>query len=525
MKSADGESQPSSNLLHDAFAHHSNGRLDAAEALYRSVLARDAGNADALHLLGMLLNQRGHHSQAVELIGRAIDHRPQVAEFHNSLGTVLGAVGRTLDAETEFRQAVALKPDYAEAYRNLGLSLRKQLRLEEAAIAFRRATHLRPNYGEALANLAGVMRDLGEASEAADAEREALAIQGGPPEAFNTLGLDLRALRKLDEAIEQLRRAVRLSPNDPFLHFNLALVLLESGHLEEGFKEYEWRWRLPEFVKRQRNFTQPRWDGSELKGRTILLYTEQGLGTNIQFVRYATLVAQRGGRVILHCPPTLARLFATVEGVSQVLAGGSPIEKLPPFDVHAPLASLPHLLGTTQASIPNQVPYFKVDQERVGVWRARITGNAGELKVGLVWAGNQKPDPARTCPLAEFAPLAKVQGVRFYSLQKGEFAAQIQQAPPGLHLIDLADSLKDFADTAAAVSLLDLVISVDTSVAHLAGALGKSVWTLLPYLADWRWLVDREDTPWYPTMRLFRRCAQGRWSDVIDGLRSTLCPR
>jgi Flp pilus assembly protein TadD len=523
MEIADRKSRPSAELLHEGFAHHSAGRLDAAEALYRNVLARDANNPDALHLLGMLLNQRGHHGQAVELIRRAVVHTPQVAEFHNSLGTVLGALGRTLEAETEFRQAVALKSDYAEAYRNLGLSLRKQQRLEEAAIAFRRATHLRPNYGEALANLAAVMRDLGEAHEAAEAEREALAIQGGPPEAFNTLGLDLRALRKLDEAIEQLRQAVRLAPNDPFLHFNLALVLLESGQLEEGFAEYEWRWRLPEFVKRTRDFGRPRWDGSELKGRTILLYTEQGLGTNIQFVRYATLVAQHGGKVILHCPPTLAKLFATVEGVSQVLAGGG-IEKLPPFDVHAPLASLPHLLGTTLETIPNQVPYFKVDPQRVEAWRPRITGEAGELKVGLVWAGNQKPDPARTCPLAEFGPLARVEGVRFYSLQKGEFAAQMKQAPEGLRLIDLSDRLQDFSDTAAAVSLLDLVISVDTSVAHLTGALGKPVCTLLPYLADWRWLVDRTDTPWYPTMRLFRQPGQGQWTSVLEKISSAAAP-
>lgn len=501
-------------ILKEALAHHSAGRVDAAESIYRTVLARDSKNADALHLLGMLVNSRGFGAQAVDLIRRAIEIKPAVADFHNNLGTVLGATGSTLEAENAFRAALAIKPEFAEAHRNLGLSLRKQGRMVEAANAFRRATHLRPDYGEAQANLAGTMRALGQAGEAADAEREALGIQGGPPEAHSTLGLDLRKLRRLDEAIDQLRKAVSLSPDDPFVHFNLALVLLESGQLEEGFAEYEWRWKLPDFEKKRRNFTQPRWDGSDLSGRTILLYTEQGLGTNIQFIRYVSLIAERGGKVIVQCPPVLARLFATVTGVSQVFAGGNE----PPayFDVHAPMASLPHLLKTTMETVPNRVPYFSVDLKLVEKWQRRIVREEGIMNVGLVWAGNQKPDPARTCPLSEFAPLADVKGVRFYSLQKGDFAKDLNNPPAGLKLIDLADGLGDFADTAAAVSLMDLVISVDTSVAHLAGALGKRTWTLLPYLADWRWLVGTEESVWYPGTRLWRQNRQGEWREVIE---------
>jgi hypothetical protein len=278
---------------------------------------------------------------------------------------------------------------------------------------------------------------------------------------------------------------------------------------------------LPEFVKRQRNFSQPRWDGSDLKGRTILLYTEQGLGTNIQFIRYATLVAQRGGRVVVQCPPTLARLFATVAGVSEVIVGGSDTT-LPPFDTHAPLASLPHLLGTTLETIPNSVPYVKADPPAVKVWRKRIDSEGDGLKVGLVWAGNQKPDPARTCPLAEFAPLAQLEGVRFYSLQKGPFAADAAQPPAGMHLTDLSPDLNDFADTAAASEALDLVIAVDTSVAHLTGALARPVCTLLPYLADWRWLIDRSDTPWYPTVQLLRQEGPGEWPEIIERLQVAL---
>jgi tetratricopeptide (TPR) repeat protein len=502
-----------SSWLNEGFMHHSARRMDEAELFYRNVLSVQPDNADALHLLGVVIGARGLHDQAVELIRQAIAQKPQVAEFHNNLGTTLGDLDRTLEAETAFRQAVALKSNYAEAHRNLGLSLRKQGRLEEAVIAFRKATEHRQNYGEALANLAATLRELGESNAAADAERKALEIQGGPPEAYSTLGLDLRKLRRLEQAVDLLRQAVKLSPEDPFVHFNLALVLLEAGQYSEGFVEYEWRWRLPDFSTRRRNFSKPPWDGSNLKGRTILIYTEQGLGTNIQFVRYVTSIARSGGRVILQCPPALARLFATVPGVLRVNASIDQPEDA--FDVHAPMASLPRLLKTTLQTIPNEIPYFRLGEDHIGTWLSRFPENDKVMKVGLVWAGNQKPDPARTCPLNELARLRDVKGVQFYSLQKGNFAIQHDQPPP-IPLIDLSTDLKDFADTAAAISQLDLVISVDTSVAHLAGALGKPVWTLLPYLADWRWLVNRSDTPWYPTMRLFRQPRQGEWGEVLD---------
>lgn len=317
----------------------------------------------------------------------------------------------------------------------------------------------------------------------------------------------------MDQAIELLRQAAKLSPDDPFVHFNLALILLEAGQYSEGFLEYEWRWQLPDFSTRRRNFSKPAWDGSDLKGRTILIYTEQGLGTNIQFVRYVPLIAQAGGKIILQCPPSLARLFATVPGVFRVNAGSEQSEDT--FDVHAPMASLPRLLNTTLQKLPNEVPYFRLYEDHLVVWRSRFLGHDKGIKVGLVWAGNQKPDPARTCPLKELVRLGDVKGVRFYSLQKESFAIEPKQQPP-IPMIDLSPDLKDLADAAAAISHLDLVISVDTSVAHLAGALGKPVWTLLPYLADWRWLVNRSDTPWYPTMRLFRQPRQGEWGDVLD---------
>jgi tetratricopeptide (TPR) repeat protein len=360
-------------------------------------------------------------------------------------------------------------------------------------------------------------------SEGSDAERAALRLQGGPSEAYMALGLTLREQRRLGEAADVLQDGVRQAPDDALLHFNHALVLLEAGRYAEGFAEYEWRWRLPEFQARRTDFGRPAWDGGDPRGRTILVHTEQGLGTNVQFIRYAPLVAARGGKVVLLCPPGLAPLLQTVEGVAAVIPNGQP---LPPFDLHAPMASLPRLLGTTFDTIPARVPYLAADPARVATWRERLAADGPTgFRVGLIWAGNQKPDPARTCPLSAFAPLARMTGVQFYSLQKGDTAVEARRPPEGLALLDLSDALHDFADTAAAIANMDLIISVDTSVAHVAGALGKPVWTLLPYLADWRWGVDRADSPWYPTMRLLRQAKQGEWAGVLEGVAGDLRAR
>jgi tetratricopeptide (TPR) repeat protein len=509
-------------ILTEGLAHQAAGRADAAEALYRGVLAHDPAQPDALHLLGMLINAKGRPAEGAELVERAIEAKPHVAAFHNNLGTIYAMQGRAGEAEDAFRRAIERDAGYAEAHRNLGLSLRGQSRVTEASEALTAATCIRPDYGEAWANLAAVLRDLGRMSDGADAERKALLLQGGPLPAYLALGMTLREQRRLEEAADVLRQGVRRSPDDALLHFNLALILLEAGHYRAGFTEYEWRWRLPEFQARRVDFGRPGWDGSDLQGRTILLHAEQGLGTNVQFVRYAPLVAARGGKVVMLCPPGLAPLFRTVEGVTAVVDGGQPP---PPFDMHAPMASLPRLLGTTFESIPSRVPYVAAEPARVAAWRKRLAADgpvAAGMKVGLVWAGNQKPDPARTCPLSAFAPLAGVAGVQFYSLQKGDAAAEARRRPDGLALLDLSDALHDFADTAAAIANMDLIISVDTSVAHVAGALGKPVWTLLPYLADWRWGVDRADSPWYPTMRLFRQLKLGEWSDVMERVAGAL---
>jgi len=297
--------------------------------------------------------------------------------------------------------------------------------------------------------------------------------------------------------------------------------LLVRGDFLQGWEEYEWRWKTKDAAFPERNFAQPQWDGSPLEGRTLLLHAEQGLGDAIQFIRYLPLVAQNGGNIVLECQPELQRLFQRMAPDLPVLAMG---QALPAFDVHCPLMSLSRVFSTDLGNIPQTVPYLHADAAEAALWGERLAGLGSSLKVALVWAGNptNKNDRKRSLKLASLAPLAEVPGVRFISLQKGDATAEARTLPAGVALIDVAEDLKDFADTAALLANLDLVISVDTAVVHLAGAMGRPVWTLLPFAPDWRWLLGRADSPWYPTMRLFRQPAIGDWDAVIAEVREQL---
>ena len=291
------------------------------------------------------------------------------------------------------------------------------------------------------------------------------------------------------------------------------------GRFEQGWPGYEWRWKCKEFGSLP-PFHPPLWDGSPLDGRTILVHAEQGLGDTLQFIRYAPLVHQRGGRVILVCQPPLIGLLTRSPGVERLVAQG---EALPDYDVHVPLMSLPGLLGTTLESVPADVPYLDAEPQLVEAWRHRLGSYPG-FKVGIVWQGNPKfrLDRRRSIPLAQFAPLARVPGVHLFSLQKGPGAEQLAAVTDRFPVTDLGRRLDDFMDTAAVLKNLDLVISVDTAIAHLAGALGIPVWVALPFVPDWRWLMDREDSPWYPTMRLFRQARPGQWEDVFQRIAEAL---
>jgi hypothetical protein len=317
---------------------------------------------------------------------------------------------------------------------------------------------------------------------------------------------DMGAAAKLFE------QALELSPDSAEARSFLGLIHLTQGNFRVGWSEYEDRRGTPQFLRDRRTFSQPLWKGEPLEGSRILLYAEQGLGDTLHFVRYVPLVAARGGKVVLEVPSRLHRLLASTSGAVEVIRHG---EAIPEVDWQCPLLSLPLAFGTELNTIPAKIPYIYADPLQVEAWRQRLPGNP--LRIGLVWGGSplHPHDARRSIALEHLAPLTHLEGATFCSLQAGEPAEQVKQLGPRIHLIDLQDEQKDFADTAAIIANLDLVISIDTSVAHLAGAMGKPVWILLNSSADWRWLLEREDCPWYPTVRLFRQPTPGNWQDVV----------
>jgi Flp pilus assembly protein TadD len=495
-------------------SYHQAGRLAEAERIYREILAQQPNHAEASHLLGVLAGQVGRNDIAVELIRRAIALRGDYAEAHSNLGIALKDKGQLDEAITAFRQAIVLNPNLPEAHNNLGVALKDKGQLDEAMAACRRAIALRGNYAEAHNNLGIALRGQGQLDEAIAAYRQAIALNPNFPEAHSNLGHALRENGQLEDAVVAIHQAIALRPDFAEAHYNLGSTLLLWGNFEPGWEEYEWRWKCKGFPSSPRNFTQGQWDGGPLEGCTLLLHTEQGLGDAIQFIRYLPLVAQRGGKIIIECQADLQRLFRTTAERCQIVARGQP---LPAFDFHCPLLSLPRVFGTNLANIPNIVPYLHADAEDAGRWQRRLAEHAPLVKVGLAWAGSpaHEDDRNRSIKLARLAPLGQAPGVRFFSLQKGEAAVETKTPPPGLELVDWTEELKDFADTAALIANLDLVIAVDTAVAHLAGAMGKPVWVILQFMPDWRWLLDRDDSPWYPTMRLFRQPRRGDWDSVI----------
>jgi tetratricopeptide (TPR) repeat protein len=501
-----------------ALQHHQAGRLHEAEQIYQQILAQQPEHLDATHNLGVIASQVGRYDHAVDLIRRAITLKPDLAEAHSNLGNALKNRGLLDDAIAAYRQAIALRPNYAEAHSNLGSALREKGQLDDAIAAYCQAIVLRPDYTEAHNNLGNALRDRGQLDEAIAAYRQAIALMPHYVEAYNNLGAALAGNGQFDEAIIAYRRAIQLKPDAADIHWDLAFLLLSMGRFAEGWEEFEWR--LKDETKRlRRDFSAPQWNGEALAGKTLLLHAEGGFGDAFQFVRYVPLLRGRAAKMILECDSALVRLFSDLPGIDEIIARG---QALPAFDYHIPLQSLPRLFKTDLTNIPNAVPYLKVQPENQASWKARVK-NDGRLKVGLVWAGSPRAkisDDLRTRGLDVFAPLGQMPNVRFFSLQKGPESNLAR--PPGLEMTDFTRDLNDFADTAALIENLDLVISVDTSVAHLAGALAKPVWVLIPFSSDFRWLMDRTDSPWYPTMRLFRQKQRNDWQGVVAEMADAL---
>ncbi|MFQ5935085.1 MAG: tetratricopeptide repeat protein [Acidiferrobacterales bacterium] len=448
----------------------------------RTELANELQRALADHRAGRLEEAEARY-QAI------LAREPEQPGALHWLGVIAFQRGQYQTAVERIERALTIQPDYAEAHNNLGLALQAQNSLNEAIAAFRRALELAPD----------------------DAE------------VHNNLGIALTQSGAIADAIPVFESALVLKPDFSEAHFNRGLNLLHVGRFTEGWREYEWRLKCDE--QRQRSgfvdLPQPRWDGRPFGGKTLLVHTEQGFGDTIHFARYVPMAKQRGGRVLLACEPVLRRLFETLPGGVDAFVGDP--QTLPDhidFDMHVPLPSLAGLFDTTVATIPDEVPYLQADISLAQSWRERTDPDG--YNVGIVWAGKGDPNPRRSCTLGDMAALARTPSVRFYSMQKGPAAADIGQAPKGMKIVDCARELGDFADTAALIANLDLVISIDTAVAHLAGALGRPVWTLLSYPSDWRWLVGRDDSPWYPSMKLFRQTQAGDWGPVIQRVAAKL---
>ncbi|AFY64842.1 glycosyl transferase family 9 [Geitlerinema sp. PCC 7407] len=500
-------------------AHHSRGltlqhldQLPAAITAYEQAIALRSDYPEALHSLGVALRQQGRTAEAIAAYEAAIALRPEFPEVYYAWGNLLREQGNLPAAIARYEQAIALRPDYTDAHLNLGVSHQSLGQLEAAEACYRHAITLDPGAATAHHNLGLVLQALNCPAEAIAAHRQSLELDPNNAEALNNLGVALKRTGDVAGAIAHHRQALALRPDYVEGHHNLGIALLTAGQLREGFAEYEWRWQLRDWPPRP--FEVPRWQGEDLQGKTLLLHAEQGLGDTIQFLRYAQIFKARGARVILECQAPLKRLVRDVPWLDAVAIAGDP---LPPFEVHLPLLSAPHALSTDLDSIPGQVPYLAAP----ATGGPQLPQGAGR-RVGLVWAGNpqHKDDRNRSCSLAALAPLFQQPDLTWYSLQKGDRTQDLAQTPTPLHNLD--PLLQDFVDTAAAIAQLDLVITVDTSVAHLAGALGKPVWILLAYDADWRWLTERTDSPWYPTARLFRQAAPGDWAGVVAQVTAAL---
>lgn len=480
----------------------------------------DAGSADVYVDWGAQLLRQGCTGDAVLALKEAVRLLPESAEAQNSLGVALRLEGRLDEAISHCREAVRLSPEMAEAHNNLGSFLQESGRIDESIASLREALRLQPHFANAHSNLGIALFRQHHYAEAVALYRQAIALDPQFVDAHNNLASALFALGEVDESLRCFSEAIRLKPDFREAHWGRALVWLSQGDFHRGWREFEWRPTLPEAPLRR-----PRWDGSDLHGHTVLLEAEQGLGDTLQFVRYGALVRQRGGRVVLACQPRLATLLKSCcATIDQVVTQAEPH---PPFDVYLPLLSAPLVVGTTSNSVPAEVPYVRPNGCLVEKWRAELSLQSG-FKIGIVWQGSPHSpgDRERSIPLAEFEPLARIPGVQLISLQMGRGVEQIEVVRPRFNVIDYSDRLDKaagpFMDSAAIMPNLDLVVGCDSAVCHLAGAMAAPVWVAIPALPDWRWQLEGNGSPWYPTMRLFRQRRLGNWSDVFQRLASEI---
>ncbi len=499
------------------------GRLDDAVAAYRRAIAMSPDNAMAYGNLGKVLQDLGRMEEAFAAYHQARALRPRNVEVLINLGAALLDQHQWGEAVRITSEAIALRPDSAMAHVNLAVGLLGLGETEPALAACRAAVALEPEGAAIACTLGGALLELGEPAEAAVFCRRAVALDPGSANASFNFSHACKALNQLEAAEEAAEAACAINPSSATYHFHLAHTLLLQGDMARGWEEYEWRWALPDFAELaalRRGFSQPQWAGEDIRDKTILIYTEQGLGDIVQFARYLPLVAERARHVILAANPPTRRLLARIPGLTviapEAISGQS-------FDLYCPLLSLPRAFGTRIDTIPADTPYLHAEPAEVARWAARI-GGAGP-RVGIVWAGNPatKRDRLRSPRLRSVAPLFDVPGITFVVLQMGEGRRDLTEMPLPAYVVDLGEEITDLTDTAAIMGSLDLVISSCTAPLHLAGAMGRPTWAMIPFAPHFPWLLDREDTAWYPGMHLYRQSAPGLdWSSVIGRIATDL---
>jgi Tfp pilus assembly protein PilF len=541
--------------IQQAMALHRQGRLREAEQIYAAILAVDPARSDALHFSGLANFQQGRLPEALRLMAAALRADPGSADIHSNYGLALESNKQPEDALASFDKAIVLKPDHVQALSNRALTLAtlgrtaealaswdaalaadpdhvealhargnalyKLKRLEAALADYERVLALRPDNLDVLNNRGGALAELGRLDEAFESYDRASMVDPRVPEIAINKGHVCADRHQFDPALSCYATAAALPTLRPEAEFCASLVRLRLGQFAQGWCDYEWRWQQASWASQRRDFVAPLWLGKEpLAGTTILLHAEQGFGDTLQFVRYAHLVAARGATVLLEVQPPLKSLLSGSEGIAQTFARGEP---LPRFDLHCPLMSLPLACGTALDTIPAEVPYVRASADRVAHWRARL-GEPRSRRVGVVWAGSavHKNNHNRSIAFECFQSLLSTPGIEFVSLQGELGAAEAASLARHANVVALGGELRDFADTAAVVSLLDLVVSVDTALVHVAGALGAPVWVLVPFSPDFRWLLARPDSPWYPSARLFRQPRFGDWDSVLARVKEAL---
>jgi tetratricopeptide (TPR) repeat protein len=514
---------PADNPFDEALKLHRAGRLDAAEAMYRKVLEAQPGHFNSLRLLGVIESQRGNHAAAVRLIEAALTRNPNAAEGFNSLGNALRKLKRLDEAVTSFDRAISLKPAYAKAYNNRGGAFHELKRLDEAVASYDQAIALDPDFADALKNRGDALQELRRLEEAVASYDHAVALRPDFAEALNNCGSALHELKRLHEALRTYDRAIALKPGFANAYVNRGMTRLLLGRLQDGWEDLEWRWKANGLPGRHPAVDAPIWQGEALGGLRIAIWAEQGLGDVIQSVRYLPLLMQRGAKVVFLAPETLVRVLRPLSSVVEVVDS---MKGAAPFDFQCALMSVPLRFGTNLHSVPSTVPYLSAEKDLADRWTKHLGGHG--FKIGIAWQGNpdRRLDRGRSIPLAEFVPLARVPGVRLISLQKKHGLGQLAGLPADANVEILPDGFDSgpdaFIDTAAVMAGLDLIITSDTSIAHLAGALGRPTWLALKHVPEWRWLIDREDCPWYPAMRLFRQETEGDWKSVFSKIEKAL---